>query len=184
MEWQNALPYLNAWIPNISHNFPVFPTTNTFNPYRSVYGNSLSEQTRLGISQINAQLLYNLRLASGSTTYTGSQPSQNEREIENQHLYSSQTHQNLSGLQELLIPDQNLYRRQRLQIPDTSFSSFNPPEFMPGVVILTAQRNQKSGNDRPHGLANGPMTYSGTQPLQNHRQRNITISTCFQITSN
>ena len=123
------------------------------------------------LSQINAQLLYNLHLASGSTTYTGSQPSQNEREIENQHLYSSQTHQNLSGRQELLIPDQNLYGRQRLQIPDTSFSSFNPPagELMPGVVIPTAQRNQKSGNDRPYGLANGPMTYSGSQPLQNRR---------------
>ena len=109
MKWQNGLPHLNAWIPNISHSFLVFPTTNTFNPYRSEYGHALSEQTRLGIYRINAQLLYNPRLASGSSTYTGSQPSQNQREIENRHLYSSQTHQNLSGRQGLLIPDQNLY---------------------------------------------------------------------------
>ena len=173
MEWQNGLPHLNAWIPNISHNFSVFPTTNTFNPCRSEYGNALSEQTRLGIYRINAQLLYNPRLASGSSTYTGSQvasqPSQNQREIENRHLYSSQIHQNSSGRQGLLIPDQNLYGRQRLQIADTSFSRFNPPESMSGLVIPTAQRNQKSGNDRPHGQANGPMTYSGSQQLQNQR---------------
>ena len=150
MEWQTALPSLNAWFPNTWRNFSELPALNAFNPYRSEYVHTLSEQTQLRPSRINEQRIYDLpvRFADSSTTYSGSQPIQ--REIDYRHLYPSQTHR-------IQVQSSN---QGALHIPDRSSSSFNPPEANPGVgfptakrnqkSIPTAQRNQKSCNSRPH----------------------------------
>jgi hypothetical protein len=74
--------------------------------------------------KINAQLLYNLHLTSGSMMYCGLQSSQIQSERAHQHFNSTTIHQDIS-------------ERQGFQIPGPIFenSGFYPTEAIPDRTI-------------------------------------------------